>query len=284
MVGEHVGCKMIEDRLRAELADALQCASVEAGLRREAHTANAAKDARIADAQQDCADARSALRETEEELVATAEDLKAANARIAKLGNGKAGWEVEGFIDRLTRRDNSNSERLVLEAISHIRGFSQDCDALRARAEKAEADLKEWICCAEDRRKDRDKAEAKRDASREALAQIERRTKNAINVQNPTSVDNFIKEIGAMARAALNSAGRDTLREALEMSGCALRVAIVYINADDHPEDFAYIDEAEAKVRAALNPSPAGREGDTSSTTPSNNSSDEPAPERSSPA
>jgi DNA repair ATPase RecN len=43
----------------------------------------------------------------------------------------KAGWEVEGFIDRLTRRDDTNSERLVLEAISHLRAFSRDCDALR---------------------------------------------------------------------------------------------------------------------------------------------------------
>lgn len=42
-----------------------------------------------------------------------------------------AGWEVEGFIDRLTRRDDTNSERLVLEAISHLRAFSRDCDALR---------------------------------------------------------------------------------------------------------------------------------------------------------
>jgi FtsZ-binding cell division protein ZapB len=46
-------------------------------------------------------------------------------------GPEKAGWEVEGFIDRLTRRDDSNSERLVLEAIRHLRGFSRDCDALR---------------------------------------------------------------------------------------------------------------------------------------------------------
>lgn len=43
----------------------------------------------------------------------------------------KAGWEVEGFIERLIRRDDSNSERLVLEAISHLRAFSRDCDALR---------------------------------------------------------------------------------------------------------------------------------------------------------
>jgi hypothetical protein len=42
-----------------------------------------------------------------------------------------AGWEVEGFIDCLTRRDDTNSERLVLEAISHLRGFSRDCDGLR---------------------------------------------------------------------------------------------------------------------------------------------------------
>jgi outer membrane murein-binding lipoprotein Lpp len=41
------------------------------------------------------------------------------------------GWEVEGFIKRLTRRDDTNSERLVLEAISYLRAFSCDCDALR---------------------------------------------------------------------------------------------------------------------------------------------------------
>jgi hypothetical protein len=46
--------------------------------------------------------------------------------------DAKAGWEVEGFIERLTRRDDSNSERLVLEAVSHLRAFSRDCDALRA--------------------------------------------------------------------------------------------------------------------------------------------------------
>jgi hypothetical protein len=43
----------------------------------------------------------------------------------------QAGWEVEGFIDRLTRRDDTNSERLVLESVSHLRAFSRDCDALR---------------------------------------------------------------------------------------------------------------------------------------------------------
>jgi len=51
-----------------------------------------------------------------------------------------AGWEVEGFISRLTKRDNMNSERLVLEAISHLRGFSRDCDGLRERATRAEAE------------------------------------------------------------------------------------------------------------------------------------------------
>jgi hypothetical protein len=43
----------------------------------------------------------------------------------------KVGWEVEGFINRLTQRDDTNSERLVLEAVSHLRAFSRDCDALR---------------------------------------------------------------------------------------------------------------------------------------------------------
>jgi hypothetical protein len=47
------------------------------------------------------------------------------------LANEVAGWEVEGFIDRLTRRDGTNDERLVLEAISHLRAFARDCDALR---------------------------------------------------------------------------------------------------------------------------------------------------------
>ena len=49
----------------------------------------------------------------------------------------KAGWEVEGFIDRLTRRNSTNEERLVLEAISHLRAFSRDCDALRESNRKA---------------------------------------------------------------------------------------------------------------------------------------------------
>ena len=34
----------------------------------------------------------------------------------------KAGWEVEGFINRLTRRDDTNSERLVLEALEALAG------------------------------------------------------------------------------------------------------------------------------------------------------------------
>ncbi len=67
------------------------------------------------------------------------------------MADTKAGWEVEGFIDRLTRRDNSNSERLVLEAISHLRAFSRDCDSLResnretaAENEQLRAALK-WV-------------------------------------------------------------------------------------------------------------------------------------------
>jgi hypothetical protein len=43
----------------------------------------------------------------------------------------EVGWEVEGFIDRLTKRNDTNSERLVLEAIRYLRAFSRDCDALR---------------------------------------------------------------------------------------------------------------------------------------------------------
>lgn len=53
----------------------------------------------------------------------------------------KAGWEVEGFIDRLTRRDDVNSERLVAEAISHLRGFSRDCDALRESNQELRAEI-----------------------------------------------------------------------------------------------------------------------------------------------
>lgn len=53
----------------------------------------------------------------------------------------KAGWEVEGFIDRLTRRNDANSERLVAEAISHLRGFSRDCDALRESNQELRADI-----------------------------------------------------------------------------------------------------------------------------------------------
>lgn len=53
----------------------------------------------------------------------------------------RAGWEVEGFINRLTRRTDVNSERLVLEAISHLRGFSRDCDALRDNLEEARAEI-----------------------------------------------------------------------------------------------------------------------------------------------
>lgn len=63
------------------------------------------------------------------------------------MSESKAGWEVEGFIDRLTRRDDSNSERLVLEAISHLRAFSRDCEALREsneRMEKSLHDIEAW--------------------------------------------------------------------------------------------------------------------------------------------
>jgi hypothetical protein len=58
-----------------------------------------------------------------------------------------AGWEVEGFIDRLTKRDDSNSERLVLEAISYLRAFSRDCDALRAENERLRAELNGGVEC-----------------------------------------------------------------------------------------------------------------------------------------
>jgi len=59
-----------------------------------------------------------------------------------------AGWEVEGFIDRLARRDEANSERLILEAISHLRAFSRECDALRETKVQAVAATRErcaWI-------------------------------------------------------------------------------------------------------------------------------------------
>jgi hypothetical protein len=65
-----------------------------------------------------------------------------------------AGWEVEAFIDRLTRRDDKSSEGLVLEAISHLRAFSRDSDALREdnRALRAERDaLREALTWALDR-------------------------------------------------------------------------------------------------------------------------------------
>lgn len=53
----------------------------------------------------------------------------------------KAGWEVEGFIDRLTRRNDHNSERLVLEAISHLRAFSDQDTTLRDRIACQEAEI-----------------------------------------------------------------------------------------------------------------------------------------------
>jgi hypothetical protein len=55
----------------------------------------------------------------------------------------KVGWEVEGFINRLTQRDDTNSERLVLEAVSHLRAFSRDCDGLREDNQELRAELKE---------------------------------------------------------------------------------------------------------------------------------------------
>jgi hypothetical protein len=51
------------------------------------------------------------------------------------------GWEVEAFITRLIRRDETNSERLILEAISHLRAFSRDCDALREDNRKRRAEI-----------------------------------------------------------------------------------------------------------------------------------------------
>lgn len=53
----------------------------------------------------------------------------------------QVGWEVEGFIARLTQRDDANSERLVLEAVSHLRAFSRDCDELRSEKALVEAAL-----------------------------------------------------------------------------------------------------------------------------------------------
>lgn len=72
------------------------------------------------------------------EVRATAESA----SRGGRFGVGAAmtaGWEVEGFIRRLTARDNTNSERLVLEAISHLRAFSRDCDALRENNQKLQS-------------------------------------------------------------------------------------------------------------------------------------------------
>jgi hypothetical protein len=53
----------------------------------------------------------------------------------------KTGWEVEGFIDRLTKRTDSNSERLVLEAVSHLQAFSQQDTHLRTAIEKQQAEI-----------------------------------------------------------------------------------------------------------------------------------------------
>lgn len=61
-------------------------------------------------------------------------------AEIERLKADKAGWEVEGFISRLTQRDDTNSERLVLEAVSYLRVFSLDCDALRAEVQRLKAE------------------------------------------------------------------------------------------------------------------------------------------------
>jgi hypothetical protein len=73
----------------------------------------------------------------------------AARAAIAKAEGGPSrlgrpsnpGWEVEGFIDRLTRRDTTNSERLVLEAIGHLRSLSRDCDSLRETNAELRAEI-----------------------------------------------------------------------------------------------------------------------------------------------
>lgn len=68
----------------------------------------------------------------------------------------RAGWEIEGFIDRLTKRNDTNDERLVLETISHLRGFSRDCDSLRdalsqlrSEREAMEAELRNLVECLE---------------------------------------------------------------------------------------------------------------------------------------
>lgn len=61
----------------------------------------------------------------------------------------RAGWEVEGFIDRLIKRDDTNSERLVFEAISHLRAFYRDCDALRTEIDRLKALIAECPVCSE---------------------------------------------------------------------------------------------------------------------------------------
>lgn len=68
----------------------------------------------------------------------------------------RAGWEIEGFIDRLTKRNDTNDERLVLETISHLRGFSRDCDSLRdalsqlrSEREAMETELRNLVECLE---------------------------------------------------------------------------------------------------------------------------------------
>jgi uncharacterized small protein (DUF1192 family) len=81
-------------------------------------------------------------------------------AEIERLKADKAGWEVEGFIDRLTRRDDSNAERLVLEAVSHLRAFSRDCDTLRESNQGLRAEVERLNRYAE-----RLRANAERDAN-----------------------------------------------------------------------------------------------------------------------
>jgi hypothetical protein len=48
------------------------------------------------------------------------------------------GWEVEGFISRLLKRDDTNDERLVLEAVKHLRALCRERDALIDRIKELE--------------------------------------------------------------------------------------------------------------------------------------------------
>ena len=195
---------------------------------------NAAKDARIAELEAGWANLAN-------------KDIAAARARAEKAEARIA--ELEAMISRI-KADLPNYANV------HVgQGLREELSDVTARAEKAEADCKRaeavrdalrealefiadritgehtaWVC-AKARAALQSCASAKQDALREALVKIERRTRNAINVQVPNSMDDFIKSLGADARAALQScasAKQDALREAL----AAARKQLVILGGD----------------------------------------------------